>query len=285
MSNNDRIQEDGKLRAFIVPADILDVPDLTTAEKLVYIALRSYTNPHDSSAFPAYETIAKKASLSRRRVIDVIKSLVEKGLIKKEPRLQVTKDRKIKNTSNLYTLEMPEPRKVKPCHQRDSEIISPGGSETISPGVVKPFHQGSETISPYQYHLTESLLIMIDRLIDSEVIAKFLKSKPENLKYEHIEVIAEINQAYITHPDFTENLLIEKISACLKTYKRSFKACLRKSIENELNKPSFPVKQRAKAKKPAIPIVQPAGQQTGPTDEELQRILNKARKLDEKFKS
>ncbi|MEV2909522.1 helix-turn-helix domain-containing protein [Paenibacillus larvae] len=279
MSNNDRIQEDGKLRAFIVPADILDVPDLTTAEKLVYIALRSYTNPHDSSAFPAYETIAKKASLSRRRVIDVIKSLVEKGLIKKESRLQVTKDRKIKNTSNLYTLEMPEPRKVKPCHQR--------GSETISPGVVKPFHQGSETISPYQYHLTKSLLIMIDRLIDSESLREFLKSKPENLKDEHIETIAEINQAYITHPGYTESLLTEKITACLKTYKNSFKACLNKAIENELNKPVVkPVKPRAtKNKKPDIPIVQPSVQQAELTDEELQRIMAKARKLDEKFKS
>jgi replication initiation and membrane attachment protein len=38
-------------------------------------------------------------------------------------------------------------------------------------------------------------------------------------------------------------------------------------------------------RKPAIPIVQQAVEQTGLTDEELQRILNKARKLDEKFKS
>ncbi|MCY9771470.1 helix-turn-helix domain-containing protein, partial [Paenibacillus alvei] len=78
MSNERKefLQDDGQLRVFIVPVDILDVPDLTSSEKLVYIVLRSYSyvNPSDSSAFPDYETIARKASLSRKRVIDVVKS-------------------------------------------------------------------------------------------------------------------------------------------------------------------------------------------------------------------
>lgn len=138
------IQDDGQLRVFIVPVDILDEPDLSSSEKLVYIVLRSYVNPTDPSAFPSYETIAKKASLSRRRVIDIVKSLEEKQLIKKEIRMTVTKDRKIKNTSNLYTLVTPKRRVA--------------ASETISPPPVKPFHQGSEIISPYHNHLKEPLL-------------------------------------------------------------------------------------------------------------------------------
>ncbi|MCY9771477.1 hypothetical protein M5X06_32400, partial [Paenibacillus alvei] len=124
---------------------------------------------------------------------------------------------------------------------------------------------------------------MIDRLIDSQSLREFLKSKPENLKDEHIEVIAQINQAYINHPGFTQNLFIEKISACLKTYKRNFKACLKKSIENELNKPTKPLKQTSKAKKPVIPTVE-SKKQEELSDEELQRIIEKARKLDEKLK-
>lgn len=147
------IQDDGQLRVFIVPVDILDEPDLSSSEKLVYIVLRSYVNPTDPSAFPSYETIAKKASLSRRRVIDIVKSLEEKGLIKKEVRMTVTKDRKIKNTSNLYTLVTPKRRQA--------------ASETISPPPVKPFHQGSETISPYHNHLTNSFRNMFDCMTES----------------------------------------------------------------------------------------------------------------------
>jgi hypothetical protein len=141
------IQDDGQLRVFIVPVDILDVPDLSSSEKLVYIVLRSYVNPTDPTAFPAYETIAKKASLSRRRVIDIVKSLTEKGLIVKKHEFTVTNQRKIRNTSNRYTLITP--KRAIP-------------SEIISPPPVKPFHPPSETISPYHNHLTESFRNMID---------------------------------------------------------------------------------------------------------------------------
>lgn len=141
------LQDDGQLRVFIVPVDIMDVPGLSSSEKWVYCVLRSFVNPTDPTGFPSYETIAKKASLSRRRVIDIIKSLEEKGLIKKETRLTVTKDRKIKNTSNLYTLITPRKKTT---------------SEMISPPPVKPFHQGSEIISPEHNHLTKSSLNMID---------------------------------------------------------------------------------------------------------------------------
>lgn len=160
------LQDDGQLRVFIVPVDILDVPDLSSSEKLVYIVLRSYVNPTDPTAFPSYETIAKKASLSRRRVIDIVKSLEEKGLIKKEIRLAVTKDRKIKNTSNLYTL-------VTPKKKTASEIISLGG--------VKSFHRGSEMISPEHNHLKEPLLNMIDCMGSHDEIYKTLKNQvPKN---------------------------------------------------------------------------------------------------------
>ncbi|OAB27861.1 helix-turn-helix domain-containing protein [Paenibacillus macquariensis] len=160
------IQDDGQLRVFIVPVDILDVPDLSSSEKLVYIVLRSYVNPTDPTAFPSYETIAKKASLSRRRVIDIVKSLEDKGLIKKETRLTVTKDRKIKNTSNLYTLVTPRKKSA---------------SEIISPPLVKPLHQGSETIAPYHNHLKEPLLNMIDCMGSTDDIYETLKNQvPKN---------------------------------------------------------------------------------------------------------
>ncbi|MQY75049.1 MAG: hypothetical protein GH148_05935 [Clostridia bacterium] len=52
-------------------------------------------------AFPSVPTIAKKGSMSERQVQMIINSLVKKGLIKKESR--INKYNKSK-TSNLYTL-------------------------------------------------------------------------------------------------------------------------------------------------------------------------------------
>lgn len=173
------IQDDGQLRVFIVPVDILDVPDLTSSEKLVYIVLRSYVNPTDPTAFPAYKTIAAKASLSRRRVIDIIKSLEEKGLIRKEARFTVTKERKIRDTSNIYTLITP--KKAKP-------------SETIAPPQVKPLHSPGETIAPYHNHLTEPSINMIDCMSASAEIAAAQSESSASLESEKDEIYEALQQ-------------------------------------------------------------------------------------------
>src|SRR5690625_97976 len=96
------------LRVFVVPVEIMEVQDLDIYEQMVYIVLRSFTNPRESTAFPSYNTIAKLGRMSRRKAIDCVANLVEKGLLKKEVRLDVTKNRKIRNTSNLYTVSFPD---------------------------------------------------------------------------------------------------------------------------------------------------------------------------------
>jgi hypothetical protein len=62
-------------------------------EKMIYVVLCRYTNSGKDEAFPKLDTIAKKGSMSKRKVIDCIKSLEEKLLIKK-----VKRD----NSSNIY---------------------------------------------------------------------------------------------------------------------------------------------------------------------------------------
>ncbi len=134
------------LRVFVVPVDIMDVPSLDIYEQMVYMVLRSFANPREATAFPSYNTIAKLGRMSRRKAIDCVTSLVEKGLLKKEVRLDVTKNRKIRNTSNLYTIE--SPRVVHSVHQ---------GSAQCAPGVVHAVHQGSAQRAPEHNHLTKSL--------------------------------------------------------------------------------------------------------------------------------
>jgi hypothetical protein len=134
------------LRVFVVPVDIMDVPDLDIYEQMVYMVLRSFANVREATAFPSYSTIAKLGRMSRRKAINCVSSLVEKGLLKKEIRLDVTKHRKIRNTSNLYTIE--SPKVVHSMHQ---------GSAQHAPGVVHSMHQGSAQRAPEHNHLTKSL--------------------------------------------------------------------------------------------------------------------------------
>ncbi len=92
---------DGRIKNwFYLENDLLDREDLTIYEKMIYIVIARYVNKEDK-AFPSIPTIAKKGSMSVRQVQLIINSLVKKGLIKKEPR--INKYNKSK-TSNLYTL-------------------------------------------------------------------------------------------------------------------------------------------------------------------------------------
>jgi len=140
------LQDDGQLRVFIVPVDIMDVPDLTIYEQMAYMVLRSYVNPTNPTAFPSYPTIAKRGRMSRSSAIRAIEGLIQKGLITKEIRLDVSKNRKIKNTSNRYTLITPPKQ----------------GSVSQKRGVVSDRNGGSVPQTPYHNHLKEPSLNMID---------------------------------------------------------------------------------------------------------------------------
>lgn len=78
--------------------DFLDNSFLTAEEQMVFIVLKSYIDfgKDSGETGQSLETICKRAKMSRRRVIDNIKSLVEKGVIRKMRR-GLTK-------TNLYTL-------------------------------------------------------------------------------------------------------------------------------------------------------------------------------------
>ena len=96
---------DGRVKNwFYLENDLLDREDLTIYEKTVYIVIARYVNG-ENKAFPSYETIAKKGSMSRSKAKYVVNSLVQKGLLKKE--FRKSKDKNC-YTSNLYTLLNPK---------------------------------------------------------------------------------------------------------------------------------------------------------------------------------
>jgi len=97
---------DGRVKNwFYLENDLLDRDDLTIYEKAVYIVIARYVNG-ENKAFPSYETIAKKGSMAKVQAMRVVKSLIEKGLLKKEARKNKINGG---STSNLYTLLNPKP--------------------------------------------------------------------------------------------------------------------------------------------------------------------------------
>ena len=124
---------DGRVKNwFYLENDLLDREDLTIYEKTVYIVIARYVNG-ENKAFPSYETIAKKGSMAKVQAMRVVKSLTQKGLLKKESRRN--KDNK-GSTSNLYTLLNPK-TKIKNNNGKNEGVSDryPGGIPQI-PGVV-----------------------------------------------------------------------------------------------------------------------------------------------------
>ncbi len=124
---------DGRVRNwFYLENDLLDREDLSIYEKTVYIVIARYVN-NENKAFPSYETIARKGSMAKVQAKRVIKSLIEKGLLKKEARKNKCNR---SYTSNLYTLLNPNSKKENKNYK--NEVVShryQGGVPQI-PGVV-----------------------------------------------------------------------------------------------------------------------------------------------------
>jgi len=134
---------DGRVKNwFYLENDLLDREDLTIYEKTVYIVIARYVNG-ENKAFPSYETIAKKGSMAKVQAKRVVKSLIEKGLLKKEARKN--KDNK-SYTSNLYTLLNPKPKDENSnCKDGVVSVRYQGGVPQI-PGVVSPRYPNNTSI-------------------------------------------------------------------------------------------------------------------------------------------
>lgn len=111
--------------------------DLSTIEKLTYIALTRYADT-SNKAWPKYETLARDVSCSRKRVIQAVSRLVECRLVVKHER---------KNRTNIYLVYPPE-YFCKPL-ETDQNSTKEGEESTpqIMPGVTVE-HPGSEPAAP-----------------------------------------------------------------------------------------------------------------------------------------
>src|SRR4030043_1621091 len=140
--SSDNLRDGRTKNWFYLENDLLDREDLTIYEKTVYIVIARYVNG-ENKAFPSYETIAKKGSMAKVQAKRVVKSLIQKGLLKKEVRK--TKDNK-GYTSNLYTLLNPKPKDKSNINKKGVVSIRYQGGVPQIPGVVSPRYPNNTNI-------------------------------------------------------------------------------------------------------------------------------------------
>ena len=134
---------DGRVKNwFYLENDLLDREDLTIYEKTVYIVIARYVNG-ENKAFPSYETIAKKGSMAKVQAMRVVKSLTQKGLLKKEARRNKDNEG---STSNLYTLLNPKPKDKNNDDKNEGVSDRYPGGVPQTPGVVSPRYPNNTSI-------------------------------------------------------------------------------------------------------------------------------------------
>lgn len=98
------------MRAFVVPVQVLEDERLSVYEKMVYVVLRSFCNPHKSEAWPSIQTICRLAGIGRTKAKEVLASLEEKGYIERRANYEYDpRTKKARQTANIYTLTIPYP--------------------------------------------------------------------------------------------------------------------------------------------------------------------------------
>lgn len=133
-----KLRDKRKKNWFYIENAVVDREDLSSNEKLIYMALARYANESDE-AFPSYSTLSRKTSLSKRTIINGIKSLIEKKLIKKTKRYSNSSK---ENNSNLYTLfsaQLPSASGAPPPSKSDE----PHAETQHIPRVVFPGEMGA----------------------------------------------------------------------------------------------------------------------------------------------
>lgn len=278
---------------FFGPNEIFDHEKTDVYEKLVYLYLCRCAN-NSTSAFPSYQTIAEKCSMSRRKAVNVIDSLVEKKLLSKTVRRGDEK-----NQSNLYKVLSASAHHAPPSAQH-------------APPLVHDMHHPSAHGAPYKE------LFINNQFIKNQVQEEIQESAPTDM--ENIESESSVMETYtkvfnqIVMPNlFSEYIRSVKkqgledsvISEALleagecssgKPSLNFFKSIMERWIKEKIksreeakalrDKSKSAVQQNRAYNKPSkqeIPIVQSRTDKPPTSQEEIDRIMKQAYELAEKM--
>jgi hypothetical protein len=148
MKESNKIKQNDTLKSmkipfFQAPNDVFDnYSDLNIYEKVIYLYLCRCSN-QGSPAFPSYTTIAEKCSMSRRKAIDSVQGLLQKGYIIKRTRPSEVSAKE--HDSNEYEL----------IHKENKGNNGGGAQHALpsaqdAPPVVNDMHHPSAQGAPYK---------------------------------------------------------------------------------------------------------------------------------------
>ena len=172
--------------------DFLRTKNLTTEEKMVYIALKSFINfkEDEGKVFPSMETLCQLTSMSRPRATRAITSLIRKGVVKKK-RQGLTK-------TNIYTLN-------------DNSAL--WAAET-----VEEMHKVAESSIPYT---SQEMLEELKRrgVISDKVIEILTKKEPssgtdqssDESTSSNLSVVSTTNNSTVRQSESQERYTMEDI--------------------------------------------------------------------------
>lgn len=134
---------DNSMRAFVVPVQVLEDAQLNVFEKMVYIVLRSFCNPHRMEAWPSIAKICELSGIGRTKVKETLASLESKGYIQKRLEFKYDqKSKKARQSSNVYTIELPQINTISGRHTTgDGVATRPGGGRHTTGGGSPHDHQ------------------------------------------------------------------------------------------------------------------------------------------------
>lgn len=101
--------------------------DLPAIEKLIYIALNRYAGANNR-AWPAYDTLARDASCSKRRAISAVETLCQCNLVQKQTR---------GNRTNVYLVYPPNYFKKDSLEKTQGAVSSPQTLDAVSDNAFK----------------------------------------------------------------------------------------------------------------------------------------------------
>ena len=191
--NNDTVKK--RRWDFSTPDAIFDVDGIDIYAQTIYILLCAHAD-RDGKSFPAYDTLAKRGRMSRRKAIDSVSALVEKGLLLKKPQRRGNGA----DTSNQYTIidayDFLQQKDAEPVSEVSAN--SEEGSARHAPGGVHAMHRGGARHAPKHNHLILPSLNMIDCM--SRASAEIAVARAESsldLESRETDPIYEALQRYV----------------------------------------------------------------------------------------
>ena len=162
---------------------VWSLEDISPTRKLVMLCIANFADEHHQS-FPSNSYIAKKVNLKDPKGVQrIIKELESLGYIKRDPRFKEEKGGKRAQTSNLYTLLIPQGLHSTSPHRS----VAPLPTATQPPNTKEDTKENTKRNNK-EKKLAQELLFSIKEIYESH----FPEHKQKKISDTHTDLIASL---------------------------------------------------------------------------------------------